>query len=105
MIKNKSKNKKRIIPEFKSKNIIWLFVAAFVSLQVFYTIQTATVGAQLANLELEEKELLKSNQDLSSNLVRSSSLSELEQTADELGFNKPLKTFYVSTDEFVAQLP
>lgn len=102
---NRKKQKKSILKQINKRNIIWLFVAAFVGIQVLFTVQTATTGAKLAELEREEKSLIKSNQKLSRYLVKSSSLSEMEETADELGFKKPVNTFYISTEEFVAKLP
>ncbi len=102
---NRKKQKKAIFGQINKRNIIWLFVAAFVSIQVLFTIQTASSGAKLAELEREEQSLIKSNQELSRYLVELSSLSEMEKTADELGFNKPVSTFYISMDEIVAKLP
>ncbi len=91
---NRKKQKLSIFGKINKRNIIWLFVAVFVGIQVLFTIQTATAGAKLAELEREEQGLIKSNQELSRYLVESSSLSEMQKTADELGFNKPVNTFF-----------
>jgi len=102
---NRNKQKKVLLKQINKRNIIWLFIAVFVCIQVLFTIQTASIGAKLAQLEREAEDLTKNNQGLSRYLVESSSLTEMEETADELGFIKPLNTFYISMEEFVAQLP
>lgn len=103
-LKRKKQNKVTL-KRINKRNIVWAFAAAFVGIQVLFTVQTVTTGAHLAQLEREEKDLVKSNQELSRYLVESSSLSDMEETADELGFKNPINTFYISTEEFVAKLP
>ena len=102
---NRKKQEKAIFGKINKRNIIWLFVAVFAGIQVLFAIQTATAGAELSELEREEQDLIKSNQELSRYLVKSSSLSEMKETADELGFKIPVNTFYISTEEIVAKLP
>lgn len=105
-MKNKSTKRKTKLSRFiKTKNLIWIIASIFIGVQVLLTIQTASSGSSLAVLEKREKSLIEINQELSRFLVRSSSLSEIEKTADELGFNKPVFTYYVSSEEFVAKLP
>jgi hypothetical protein len=91
--------------KINKRNIAWFIVALFVGVQVLFAVQSATSGARLAELEYEEEELIKGNQEISQYIVESSSLSEMEETADELGFRKPDTTYYLTLEELVAQLP
>jgi hypothetical protein len=91
--------------KINKRNFAWILVALLVGVQVLFAVQSATAGARLAELEYEEKELMKGNQELSQFIVESSSLSEMEETADELGFAKPDTTYYLTLEELVAQLP
>jgi hypothetical protein len=87
------------------KILIWFAVALFVILQVFFTIQTATSGAQLAALEMEEEKLLKENRLLAGKLVASTSLVDIQENTEELEFSKPENLLYVDIGEFVAKAP
>ena len=72
---------------------------------VYLTIESATSGAQLAELERKAAEIARENQRLSGEIVRSSSLKDLGKKAEEMGFIKPQEVVYISADEAVAKLP
>lgn len=72
---------------------------------VYLTIEVATSGARLAELERQAAELAGENQRLSGEIVRSSSLKDLGAKAEEMGFVKPSEVVYISADEVVAKLP
>ena len=97
--------KKRRFVLINRKKLTWLALAVFVVLQVFFTIQTATSGAELATLETEREQLLKENRMLAGRLVQSTSLTEIQENTGELEFSKPKNLFYVNLDEFVAKAP
>jgi len=103
-LRRNAKSKK---PKMKinKKGLAWILVALVVGVQVLFAVQSATAGARLAELEYKEKELVKGNQELSRSIVESSSLSDMEETADELGFAKPNNTYYLTLEELVAKLP
>jgi len=75
------------------------------ALFVFLTVETATSGATLANLEKQETRLIQENAGLKDEIVRASSLNGFEKKSAELGFVKPSKILYITTTEEVAKLP
>jgi len=80
-------------------------LALFVVVTVFFAIEFSTLGAYVAALEKEESDLVREKQDLSNQLINSSSLSEMGEKAEELGFKKPDEVIYISEKEAVAKLP
>lgn len=95
---NMKKNKKI---QFVLLPILALFVVAI----VFFTIEMSTLGAQLVELENEEAKLIKERQKISVQLIDASSLSEIGEKAEDLGFKKPSSIIYISEKEAVAKLP
>jgi hypothetical protein len=98
-------SKKKTVAGFDVPAAMFPIVALFVIATVFFTIEVSTLGAQLAELEREETNLIKEKQDLSNQLVNSSSLSEMGEKAEDLGFKKPSEVIYISEKEAVAKLP
>lgn len=94
----KTTKKRRFMP-------FWVIVGIFLVATVFFTIETATKGAELTRLTLEEKNLLEENRSLSSRLVQVSSLTNLEERAENMGFTKPTKVIYVLEEIQVAKVP
>ncbi len=96
-------NRKKVIIKKKkiTKLIIPLFVA-FIIATVLLTIQTATSGARIANLENKQEEYAKENRELNDRLIRMSSLTKISEEADEMGFVKPSDILYLTTAEDVA---
>jgi hypothetical protein len=92
-------------PKSKTGILGWLTLAVFVVSVIFFTIETATSGARLANLEKQESELTGENAELSARLVEVSSLSGLEEKSQELGFGSPQKIIYIGREEGFAKLP
>jgi hypothetical protein len=102
------KHKRQIViakPKTKKGIFWWFTLAVFVISVVVFTIETATSGARLAKLEREEKELAAENAELSAKLVGTSSLLELSQKSQELGFGTPQKIIYIGREEGFAKLP
>lgn len=114
-MKKRRKRRKRQIKSIKKRNteVLGLKIPLFMLpvliilavATIFLTIEAATEGAKLANLEQESRELARKNQLLEAELVSSSSLSELGEKAEELGFQKPANVVYISKEEAVARLP
>lgn len=96
---------KRTKGKIKKTTILLPVLAVFALVVVFLTIETATSGAQLAQLEQEEAVLTKQNRELSDQLVKASSLTSLGEEAEVLGFKKPSQIIYITEKEAVAKLP
>jgi hypothetical protein len=97
--------RKKTVAGFDIPTALFPVVALFVVATVFFTIEVSTLGAQLAELEREEANLTKEKQNLSNQLINSSSLSEMGEKAEDLGFKKPSEVVYISEKEAVAKLP
>ena len=104
----KVKNKKSINLRFEKSNylkpLFWVAFLGIVSLLVFLTIELSTVGAELTNLQEQESRLEGENRFLSEEIARSNSLNSFEETAENLGFVKPEKVIYITSDEGIAKL-
>lgn len=72
---------------------------------VYLTIVTSAAGAQLSYLEEESEKLNEENTYLKNKLVTSTSLSEIEIKAAELGLKKAEKIIYISQEDTFAKLP
>lgn len=102
------KNKKNIKFNISQKGRtlpFWIVVGMFLITTVFFTIETATSGAELARLEHSEQVLLEENRTLSSQLLQRSSLSNLSESAESLGYKKPTKVIYILEPAGVAKVP
>lgn len=88
------------------KNYILIAVCGLlVVTSVFVTIETATSGAEVANLDKTTVELTNQKRILEESLIKGISMSQLEEKSAELGFVKPENLVYVSTVAPVANLP
>ena len=95
----KRRTKQNKISKFKKKNLVWIYLAIFISIQVYSTIQTATTGARLADLEMQAKELSEEKRVLEDRLVSKSSLKALEEKAEGLGFSRHENIVYIKPGE------
>jgi hypothetical protein len=82
---------------------VWPTIAVFVVLKVFITIKTVSSEAELSYIEKEIENLQKVNFALEDDLANASSLTEIENKKEELGFAKPTSVVYLSSEETVAQ--
>lgn len=89
---------------FKSV-FLWLALVALVAGFVYLSVETATSGAVLVNLESQEGALSEENKNLKDAIVKSSSLNNLEARTEVLGFVKPARILYITGKEEVAKLP
>jgi hypothetical protein len=99
--KYKRKNNK----QSKRAILVWIFVILFFFGTVFTTIQTVTMGATLASLEEESEKIIEENEKLTQNLYQSTSLTKINNKAEELGYSKPANIFYINSEVPVAKLP
>lgn len=102
------KTKRKLISRdrFSLKSILLfggltLVVAGF----IYLTVETATSGAVLSDLEHREAVLTEENRALNDAIVKASSLNGLEVKTGELGFSKPSNILYITGKEEVAKLP
>lgn len=72
---------------------------------VFISIETSSFGDKLSQVRKQENLLSEANKNLSDKLVKSSSLTFVEKKAEELGYKRPEKVFYITEKETVAKLP
>lgn len=77
----------------------------FLITTVFFTIEISTLGAKLNSLQREEARLVNENKRLKDTLVNTTSLTSVEDVAEDLGFGKPDTVLYISEEEAVAKLP
>ena len=75
-----------------------------VILSIFMTIDSATSGNEVANLQKKQTALLVKQQELQESLVEGLSLSSLEERSVEMGFVEVGNLVYVSTSVPVASL-
>ena len=89
-----------------SFNTLFLFgiVAAFITTTIFFAIYGAIISDKLVMVEKRQDELIKTNRYLSSELVKSDSLSSLSEKTASLGFEKPLNVLYLREEETVASI-
>ncbi len=95
---NKSVKNKTSVKSVKNYILITL-CGILAASSVFMTIETATSGAEVANLDKTEIELTNQKRALEENLVKGISMSSLEGKSAELGFIKPESLVYVAGNE------
>lgn len=69
---------------------------------IFFAVDTATAGAEISKLENEIYSLSKENRELGEEVIKLSSVSAIDTSAEDLGFAKPEKTVYLTLDGFSA---
>lgn len=90
----------------KYKNYILLGMCAMLAiLSVIMTIEVSATGAQIAGLQKKEAELSAQKRVLEGQLVKTSSINELQSKSIELGFIKPAQMVYLSPGAAVANIP
>ncbi len=106
-MKNKIRRDKKIhkfsFSFLKRRNIVWIGVFVFLALYVFLAVQTSSVGVRISLYEEEIQNLEKQNQEPSTKLSGSTSLTKLSQFSDEMGFKKIDDTLYIQTGESFAK--
>jgi hypothetical protein len=79
--------------------------AVLAASSIFMTVETATSGVEVSNLRSQEVVLLNQKTSLEDTLVKTLSISSLEQKSGEMGYSKPSTLVYVTSSQPVANLP
>jgi hypothetical protein len=88
----------------KRKNkFVYLMFLVFLGLHIYFALQTVSSGAKLSSLENKEKGLISANRELTSSLIKLSSLVKVQESSSLLGFAKPGQLLYLNGEETVAQ--
>ncbi len=87
------------------KYILIGFLAALAVSSVLMTVVTVTSGAEVSNLQKQEAQLSDQKRYLEDTLVKTLSMSSLQEKSTELGYVKPVNLVYVAPPEPVAKLP
>ena len=91
---NKSKSVKSI------KNYILVGICGVLAvLSILMTIETATVGNELSKIEKTQNILTSQKRDLEETLVKTLSITELQQKGVDLGFVRADNLVYVSSND------
>lgn len=94
----KNKYKSRSVKSIR--NYILIVICGILAVSsIFMTIETATVGSELAKIEKTQNLLSNQKRDLDETLVKTLSITELQQKGADLGFVKADNLVYVSTGE------
>ena len=95
--KNKINRNKSINNSTKLPKIVWLGIAAFtlfLASTILIAVQTATIGAKIAKIESQEQSLVIQNNEIAGRLIEASSLVDISENAEKLGFVKPRNIVY-----------
>lgn len=88
------------------KKVILLTILGVLAVSsILMTIESATGGVEVSNLQKQEMVLSDQKRQLEDDLVKSLSISQLEDKSATLGFVKPTSLVYVAPSEAVAKLP
>ena len=94
-------NQKRI--RLGARSLLFL-LGLFLFMQVLFSVQQGTFGAEFSDLEAQSNELLDENRKLGDDLVRSTSLLSLNEKVEALGYSKSSATLYIKIGESFAQV-
>ncbi len=90
---------------FNKKKALLVVISLLASFHIVFALQSITSGTQLVALEQEEEKLVSENRQITNQLVNASSLYQLREKAEGLGFTKPSTTVYLSDEDVFAKLP
>ena len=83
---------KRSWKDIKKIKFRYLVVGALLFSKLVLVLQISTSGSVLLSLEEQRHEQVKFNTEMRDGVVKSTSLVELEQKSDQVGFMKPEKS-------------
>jgi hypothetical protein len=90
----------------KIKKYILISICGILAVSsVLMTVETATSGVEIADLQEQELQLSSKNRYLEDNLVRMLSINELQQKSEGMGYLKPETLVFVAPAQTVAKLP
>lgn len=85
-----------------TKPLFWVLAFMITFICVITTVEASSSGAQVAKFEVEESQLIEKGRQLSSELVKQSALSALQDLASQEGFTRPQTTLYLLDESPVA---
>lgn len=89
----------------KKNHVLFIYAAFFAALQVLFSLQIALKGSALSTLDAKADEISFKIQQLEGEIVKSTSLTSFSKAADERGFVKTGKYFYLKVEDNFAKLP
>lgn len=90
----------------KYKNFILMGICGILAISsVITTIGVSVSGSQISDLQKKEAQLVSEKRVLEAQLVKTSSLSQLQTKSTDLGFVKPAEMVYLPQSLPVAKLP
>lgn len=88
------------------KPVFWAIIFAIFAGSIFMAVDLATSGAEISSLESQVAALTQRNRELTAEIIKNSSVSEVDVASSDLGFNKPEKTVYLTPNQGIfAKLP
>ena len=98
------KNKERI-ELFKSNKmgVVWFLAVILLTLNVFFAVQLSSYGARIALYEKETQEMGMRNENLSTELLRLTSLTKLGKVSGNMGFTRIENTLYLKPEDSFAK--
>ena len=102
MNKYRSLGKRTNRSRIKKVNVLTALIAAFIVANIGVSLHTSSMGADLLELERNSEELLKEISILQQELVDSSSLIAIRESADELEFSQSSTIVYLEIDAPIA---
>lgn len=94
---------KQLKTPLKRSGFAWSLVFLLLGIHVFFAVSSSSTGVKMARLEEEIDKLESENENLTKELLGSTSLSKLNQNAEELGFRKIEDTLYLQTGQAQAK--
>jgi hypothetical protein len=82
-----------------------LILMLFLASTIYFSVHLAMIGDKLVRLSKNESDLSKINRELSLEIIKSTSLSQLSNESSALGFGVPSNIVYLKAEETVAKLP
>ncbi len=72
---------------------------------VFFAIDSGTLGSELVGIESRSQELVNNNKNLKENIIAKSSLTKIQESEIVAGMTKPQQIIYITNITGVAKLP
>jgi capsule polysaccharide export protein KpsE/RkpR len=104
LIKNRNYKTIKNFSVFRKRNLVWFIVFILLSLNVFFAIQTSSMGVSISLYEDEINKLENAKEELSIKLIDSTSLTKLSQVSEELGFMRIENMLYLQQGDSFAKV-
>jgi cell division protein FtsL len=98
----KNKPKTYNLP-LKRSGFLWILVFVLLGVHVLFAVDNSSTGVKIALLEEEIHKLEEENENLSKDLLNTTSLTKLNENAESLGYLKIEKAIYLQTGQAQAK--